>query len=327
MADDLILKIADDWPADEWTDVNVLVAVSGGSDSVALLRLLHHIKVKNPGRGELIVCHYNHRWRGEASDKDAEWVQQLAAKLGLRIIIGSSEQSGSRSEEDLRDERRSFYRTSADECGARYLATAHTANDQAETVLFRLLRGTWLAGLQGITQSAPLSTMTTLVRPLLPHSKEDLLEYLSSIKQTWRQDATNNDLRPTRNWIRNDLLPMTEERIPGSTAALLRLAKQAGEARETMNILATDLLDRSNIDSPGKLTFDCHELSRAYITIRRETIRLAWKQIGWPEKDMTTEHWIRLANLAKDSQPKPPQHFPGGIAVQVIASKLVLAPT
>lgn len=327
LADDLILKIADDWSVDQWTDVNVLVAVSGGSDSVALLRLLHSTKEKNPGRGELIVCHYNHRWRGGASEQDAKWVQKLAEELGLRAIIASSDQTGLRSEENLRDERRRFYRSSADECGARYLATAHTADDQAETVLFRLLRGTWLAGLQGITQSAPLSTMTTLVRPLLHHSKEELLEYLNLIKQSWRQDATNNDLGPTRNWIRNELLPMTEERIPGSSASLLRLAKQAGEAKETMFVLASDLLDRSIIESLNKLTFDCHELSQAYATIRREAIRLAWKQIGWPEKDMTTEHWVRLADLAKDSQPKPTQHFPGGIAAQVFDSKLVLAQT
>ena len=325
MVENLIQKINDDWPVDQWADVNVLVAVSGGSDSVALLRLLHHIKAANPGRGGLIVCHYNHRWRGEASDKDADWVQKLAEELGLPTIIGSSDQSGLRSEEDLRDERRLFYRSSADECGARYLATAHTSNDQAETVLFRVLRGSGLSGLKGIAHSTPLSTMTTLIRPLLPCYKNELHTYLKAINQSWREDTTNEDLGPTRNWIRNQLLPMTEERIPGSSAALARLAVQANEADRVLCGLAVILLDQSRIESKDSITLDCHRLSQADVLIRREAIRLAWKQIGWPEKDMSLEHWVNLSALANDTTPKPTQHFPGGIAAQVLDSRLVLA--
>ncbi len=326
MHDELLQIIGRDWPASQWTDVNVLVAVSGGSDSVALLRLLHEAKKENPGRGELVVCHYNHRWRGDDSDKDAVWVENLTNELGIHSVVGVSQASGPRSEEDLRNERREFYRSAADECGARFLATAHTADDQAETVLFRALRGSGISGLSGISHSASLSSMTTLIRPLLSCTKQNLVEYLQSIDQSWSHDATNEDLGPTRNWIRNELLPLAEKRIPHSKASLKRLATQSAEVASVFCGLAEELLAQSQIEPiPNGLQLDCQTLGKAHSLIRREAIRLAWKEMSWPEKDMRADHWHMLADLSADTEAKPAQHFPGGIKVQVANAKLVLA--
>ncbi len=128
--------------------------------------------------------------------------------------------------------------------GARYVATAHTLDDQAETVLHHVLRGTGLAGLAGMTRTRPLGPNVTLIRPLLEFRRRDLLEYLKTLDQPYCVDATNSDVRFARNRIRHELLPLIERDFrPNVAEALVRLASLAGNAQRVVEAAADNLLD------------------------------------------------------------------------------------
>lgn len=303
------------------------MAVSGGADSVALLRALAEIKSSSGGRGELHVLHFDHGMRGAASADDARWVSELASELGLPCSIGHAERLDSASEESLRDARRAFYKTSANALGVRHLATGHTADDQAETVLFRILRGSGLRGLSGIPRFARLTEGCTLVRPLLDLTREEVIDYLEGLGQTHREDESNRDLAYARNWIRREALPNLQERFPQATRQLVRLAKQADETSGLVERSAARLLAASLL-SPivdGEISLSLEELAVEPEPLVREALRLAWREAGWPEQAMDAASWHRLAGLAFASAPTQRQDFPGGVAASVEAGRLVLA--
>jgi tRNA(Ile)-lysidine synthase len=185
------------------------VAVSGGADSVALFRLLEKF------RGELgialVVVHFNHSLRGDESEGDAQFVSDLARSYGCEFIAAkedvAAEAARSRKnlEETARRLRYGFFQRIVDESRATHIAVAHTADDQAETVLAHMIRGTGPAGLAGIYPRSG-----SVRRPLLGMRRSDLREYLQVIGQDWREDSTNQDARRTRARIRAQLLPQLE---------------------------------------------------------------------------------------------------------------------
>ncbi len=156
-------KLAQAWPSDRWRDVGVLVAVSGGPDSVALLRALR--RIAPAGRGSLRVAHFNHRWRGAEADQDQRFVVTLCESLGLACEVGAADPARQGMAPDgleaaARDARYRFLVETAQRTGARYVVTGHTADDQAETILHHIVRGTGLLGLSGMRparRSAPWS--------------------------------------------------------------------------------------------------------------------------------------------------------------------------
>ena len=152
-------SVARAWEPGLWCDTTVLVAVSGGADSVALLLALWGVSAQ--GSGKLMVAHFNHRLRGADSDADEQFVDSLGRRLGLTVEMGRARQpitpGGDGIEAGARDQRYQFLREVADRAGARYVVTAHTANDQAETLLHRIVRGTGVAGLAGIPFTRTLS--------------------------------------------------------------------------------------------------------------------------------------------------------------------------
>ncbi|HEY2759576.1 MAG TPA: tRNA lysidine(34) synthetase TilS, partial [Pirellulales bacterium] len=239
-------QLGDGWPPAEWSEVGVLVAVSGGPDSVALLRALADLKQKVGGAGRLIVGHFNHQLRPEADD-DADFIADLAGRLELRIEQGRGEVRelsklrGDGVEAAAREARYEFLLRAAEQCGSRYVVVGHTADDQVETVLFNFLRGTGLAGLGSIQRVRPLSAAVSLMRPMLGLRRIDLLAYLRSIGQPFRTDATNLGSDFMRSRLRNELLPMLREKYnPDVDGALLRLAKVAGDAQKLIERLAEE---------------------------------------------------------------------------------------
>src|SRR3569623_1408931 len=162
-------RLAEDWAPSDWSDLTVLVAVSGGADSVALLRGMAALRRSGPGR--LIVAHFNHALRAAAAE-DERFVVELCRELGLVCEVGRSRvaeraaECGDGVEAAARHARYEFLQATADRLGARYVATAHTADDQAETILHRILRGTGLAGLSGMSRSRPLGQAVPLLRPM-----------------------------------------------------------------------------------------------------------------------------------------------------------------
>jgi tRNA(Ile)-lysidine synthase len=182
----------------------IAVTVSGGADSVCLLHLLCELYP----RQTCLVLHVNHLLRGPESDADEEFVRALADRLGVscnveRVAVGDLPGN---LEENARDTRMASFRRLVESGQATRVATGHTASDQAETVLFRLLRGTGTAGLCGIRPA----TDWGLIRPLLPVTRTEVRDWLRSRGLEWREDASNEDPSYARNRIRNHLIPQLE---------------------------------------------------------------------------------------------------------------------
>lgn len=307
------VPVAGLWLPEDWQDVTVLVGVSGGADSVALLRAL-----ATRGAGRLVVAHFNHALRGEASDADAAFVARLADELALPYETGRAMTSAVRNglEESARNARYEFFKAAAGRRGARYVATAHTADDQAETVLHRIVRGTGLAGLSGMPRSRPLMHGVSLIRPLLEIRRADLLHYLEQLGQSFRDDATNRDLGFTRNRLRHDLLPQLAAAYnPQVVEALLRLAQLAGEAQEVIAATVDDLMPHCIRAEEDCLAIDCRRLAGRPRYVVRELLLAAWRQRRWPEQAMGFAQWDRLADFVLHEKPAVSMTLPGSVRV------------
>jgi len=198
------------------SDDALIVGVSGGPDSVALLDALVRLGCRPH------IAHLNHKLRGAASDADAEFVRELAHKYGLPVRIAT--ECVAPDEDACRQARLAFFERVAGATGIHTLALAHTADDQVETFLLRLLRGAGPTGLTGILPDRQLGSMR-VIRPLLDVSREEVLKYLSSQGLKYREDASNADVRFLRNRVRHVLLPLLEREFnPQVRVALARTA-------------------------------------------------------------------------------------------------------
>jgi tRNA(Ile)-lysidine synthase len=217
----------------------VAVACSGGADSTALLLVLYELA--EPLGCVLSVAHMNHCLRGGESDGDEEFVRGLAERLGMpfhrsRRDVGKlARESKKNQEAAARESRLEFFASLMREGKATRVATAHTADDQAETVLQRLIRGTGTRGLAGIRpvvenlSNAGALVRPTLIRPMLDVRRDDVRDWLRDHGQSWREDSSNQDRRFTRNRIRHELLPQLAQLNPNIVGTLSRTAAIARE--------------------------------------------------------------------------------------------------
>ncbi len=295
-------RLAQAWPGSDWGRVQVVVAVSGGADSVGLLRGL--VSLAESDRSTLVVAHFDHRLRPDSED-DAAFVGDLCRHERVRYELGvasrdlAAESAGS-IEEAARDARYEFLTGVARRAGARYIATAHTADDQAETILHRIVRGTGIRGLAGIPASRELVPGITLVRPLLEFRRAEIVEYLNELGQPFRSDATNLDERFTRNRIRNTLLPvLRSEYNPLVDDSLRRLGTLAEEMSGYVESAASEQLAQCVEFSTNAVSIDLNHLADVPPLIVRTMLRLVWRAQGWPERDMTFERWHELEVLAQ----------------------------
>ena len=321
-------RLQNAWNPADWRERTLLVAVSGGADSVALLRGL--AAIRQPGAGRLVVAHFNHRLRGEAADADERFVVELAERLGLAHEVGRAEALLS-AEEDARRLRYEFLQAAAERVGARYLVTAHTADDQAETILHRILRGTGIAGLSGMRRARPLANDIALLRPLLTFRRAELRQYLADIGQSFREDASNADPRYTRNRLRNELLPLLERDFNTAIVdAILRLGAIAGEAQEVLSAEVGKLHAALVQGDKERIVLDCRPLAEASPYLIRELLVAAWRSQGWPEQAMGFAEWSELVDLALlptvNGKPVTVQReFPSSVMAQKTGDRLSLA--
>jgi tRNA(Ile)-lysidine synthase len=339
--------LAASWPPDDWRDVTVIVAVSGGPDSVALLRAMAKLKRESGGTGRLIIAHLNHHLRPEADD-DARFVADLAKQLDLPLEQGDAAvaelatRQGDGIEAAAREARYNFFQQAAHKHGARYVATAHTADDQIETVLLNVLRGTGLAGLAGMQRARALGPAVSLIRPLLRMRREEVLKYLDEIGQRYCLDSSNTSHDFTRNRLRHELLPLLRENYnPEIDSALARLSQLAGAAQRFMERLAEDLLERcasSELPAAGlnrrsadrTVCLDTGPLKDVDRHLAREMFVALWRRMGWPLQSMGFSEWDFLAETAlrsgKNLSGEAPAKriLPGQIAVERRGDELQL---
>lgn len=285
----------------ELDGAQVLIGVSGGADSVALLRGL--LQLRESFSLKLHAAHLNHQLRGTESDADAAWVRALCQILAVPVKIGNAgllERPAAGVEEAARDARHRFLDESAADFDCPFIVTAHTADDQAETVLHHIFRGTGLAGLRGIPEIRATSTGRTLVRPMLAIRREHVEAYLAELGQEFRTDSTNADTALTRNWLRHKLLPDLREQFgPRLDLSLSRLTEQAREIERTLEILATRLLEKALLDAqPLTVRLNSRLFADEPVHLVREVFRVLWQHQQWPRQGMGFAEWQRLADVA-----------------------------
>jgi tRNA(Ile)-lysidine synthase len=304
----------------------MVVAVSGGPDSVALLRAL--IAVRGNEAYPLVIAHLNHMLRGSESDGDEEFVRQLHAALvatGVaslelrceRLDIAQRAAAATANRESFaRQERYAWLGGLAAAMGLPYVATGHTADDQAETVLHRLLRGTGIQGLRGIAARRPLIRGVELIRPLLTVRRADVLTFLAELGQPFREDSSNRDVDLTRNRIRHELVPLlARDYNPGVVDVLTRLAGQAEEVHHVLDHLAAQLLAEVELPRAGqRIILNAARLAGRSRHLVRELFRLIWAREGWPLGGMGFADWDRVAAVALAEMPTV--DLPGGITAR-----------
>ena len=200
---------------------SVLVACSGGADSVALLRAMHLLRGRRKWNLKLTVAHVQHHLRpDDEAEGDAAFVAALADQLGLACVrrdITPGESAGN-VEANAREQRYAALNAMAAEVGAGFVATAHHADDQLETLLMAILRGTTAKGLRGIAWQRPLDDEVTggvtVIRPMLGTTHAEAIDFLHRLEQPWREDQTNLDRSRTRARLRQEVLPVLRELRP-----------------------------------------------------------------------------------------------------------------
>lgn len=323
------------WQRANWDDLHLVVALSGGADSVALLRGMEEIRRQRPGKGSVFAVHVNHQLRGRDSQEDAQWCERLCDSLGIPLKVYSSDVErlaqlqGDGLEAAARAERLRLLTQGAEHVGARYLATAHTQDDQVETILFRILRGTGLRGLGGMPRMRGLSRSVTLVRPLLGCTRQMVLEYLDERGQSYRTDQSNFEARYSRNRLRHGLLPqLRQDYNPEIDAVLLRLAEQAEAAHRVVEhaarrLLAEAQLERRTGGNRQELVIGFPDLEGTDSALLAEALRIVWRESQLAEQAMTYQWWQRLAALARGDQQQS-LNLPGDVQASIVDGCLVL---
>lgn len=253
----------------------VIVACSGGLDSMVLLHLLHFEREALPDL-RLHVAHFDHRMRAE-SGAHAEAVAQLAEEWGIPATIGRAE-TDIRGETEAREARYHFLETLHESLGARWIVTGHHADDQVETILFRIFRGTGLRGLTGM----PESREPGILRPLLPFRREALEAYARDVDLPVFIDTTNLDPRFARNVIRHELIPRAREGVaPGIEAAVLRLGRLARESEKGWESVLPRLRDEVVVTrSEARVVLDRNAFLATHPFIQVRILRSLLEPLG-----------------------------------------------
>jgi tRNA(Ile)-lysidine synthase len=311
------------------------VAVSGGADSVALLLLLLALREK---LGVILsVVHFNHKLRGKASDADEKYVSRLAAKHGLEFhtasvqVAARAKKERANLEDAARRARYDFFRSLVESGKLTRIAVAHTADDQAETVLAHLMRGTGLTGLGGIHPVAG-----SVFRPLLVIRRGDLREFLRAKKQNWREDATNRDTTKMRAHIRKKLLPLLEKQfqpaIVNHLATLADLAREdeaffdavveerAGalihRSAEGLRVAAEDLLNPWKKKKPNAESTEDTETTEGTRALSARLVRRIMEDIKPRPGELGARHVEAVLELACRGANGSSLPLPGGVEVR-----------
>lgn len=305
----------------------IVVAVSGGADSVALLHVLAGLRTAWPL--ELHVAHLDHGLRASSSD-DARFVHELSVRLGIpatverRDVATRCASEGWSLEDGARRLRYEVLQAVAQRQSASHLAVAHTADDQAETVLMRLIRGAGLLGLGAIPMTRDLGEVR-LVRPLLEVWRRELLAYLKAERLTYREDPTNQQWDFVRNRIRHELLPLLERSYnPQIKERLVQLARQSRADYAYLQEAAARQWKRiAKRTSPRAVRLGRLPFLRQSPSIQRQLVRQA---VACVQGDMTQfefRHWVEIERLFRERPVGTLVDLPGGIQWRREADRVI----
>jgi tRNA(Ile)-lysidine synthase len=300
------------------------VAVSGGADSVALLLGLNELARTGKLDLQVVVAHLNHKLRGAASDADARWVASLAESLGLPAIVRSSnvrqraKKSGDNLEQSARHARYGFLEKVAKSHQATLILTAHTMNDQAETVLINLIRGSGSAGLGGMVPLRPLNASgeVTLARPLLSWAtRQDTESYCRDQMNECRVDEMNFDLSFTRVRVRNELIPLLESFNASIVETLSRTAEVLQEDDTALDTAASRLLQIAAAGRPAGDHLQSDLLLVVPVALRRRALRLWLGRCRGNLRRLEQAHILSIERLLASTKSGRAIELPGGASV------------
>jgi tRNA(Ile)-lysidine synthase len=303
----------------------ILLAVSGGADSVALLYIF-----KKLYPNAIHIAHINHQLRGSDSLKDENYVKTLAKELNLPITVESVDVKTYAKENKLsietaaRSLRLDALCRIADKENCRFIATAHHKNDNAETVIHRMLRGTGFKGLAGIRPKTIINGKT-FIRPLLCLGRVELEDYLKNQNIRWQSDHTNLDCRFTRNRIRHKILPYLEKETPNPVELVFSLSQHCGTLAANIEQFAKAAA-RSCILSGenSQVTFDLNKFLSQPQPIQVELIQIALSQLNCGLQKYTSEHYKKIIDFAQSSGPGKTLNVPEKIKVKKDSDKLFI---
>ncbi|UCG56681.1 MAG: tRNA lysidine(34) synthetase TilS [Phycisphaerales bacterium] len=308
----------------------ILLAVSGGADSIALLHVMQALKAESNLAAKLCCAHINHQLRGTEANSDESFVTKQAAKLNLPIRTRRVDVQAYAAENKLSIEtaarelriRNLLEIARANNCNL--IVTGHHKNDNAETVLQRLIRGTGFRGLSGIRPSRDLSDGLKFVRPLLCVTRKEILQYLRSQKLQWREDRTNADCTHRRNFIRHRLLPALQRDCKDSIVELLsQLAESAGKFHCLIAGRAERVWPELADCGEEEVTLDLKLFLSQPRPVQVELVRLSLAAIGSGERNLTQLHYERILQLAERDIGGRKIELPGRFAVLRDYGKLV----
>src|ERR1700752_2842317 len=308
-----------------FADETIVVAVSGGADSTALLLALEELKRHNKLYTPICVAHLDHRLR-KSSGKDAKWVSELATKLGFQSVIGRSKvadearAAGDNLEQAARDARYAFLQRTAKKVSANYVLTAHTMDDQAETVLLRLMRGSAGFGLGGMEAVRPLAKNSSikLVRPLLWARRTDTEEYCLLRRINFLSDEMNDDLSFARVKVRKQLLPLMQSFNNRIVEAISRTAAQLREDGAVLFNDSDALLQRAAVsnneerDETKSPALDVKVLSDAPSALRRRALRQWLSDARGGTRRLEMVHLLAVERLLEGNSGGKVAELPSG---------------
>ena len=301
---------------------HVLCAVSGGADSVAMLHLLLTLLKL---QGCLITAaHINHLLRGEESTRDELFVRELCDTLGVPLevfhidVAARANTCKESIELAARKVRYEALRQAAEKHACNKIATAHTASDTLETMLFHLCRGTGSTGLCGIPPKRG-----EIIRPLIRATRESVLAYLSENGLTYVEDSTNASLSYTRNRLRHKVVPELLLCNPRAAEAAERAAERMREDEAYWNETISELL----AENEDLVSYDCNALLSLPAAIQGRLLqRLAQNSMENPNYCLDFTHRCAIMNLARAKSPSVEGHFPNGLVVRRVYDRLVFSP-
>jgi tRNA(Ile)-lysidine synthase len=318
----------------------ILLAVSGGADSTALMYAMCAIKAENvpalplAGKlsGDILCAHINHQLRGSESDGDEAFVIAQADKLNLAITTKRLDVSGFAHKNKLSIEtaarklRIESLLDIAEANDCKWVATAHQKDDNAETVIQRLVRGTGFRGLGGIWPVRKFAEGISFVRPLLCVRRDEIVEYLRKRNLKWRVDRTNDDCKYRRNYIRHRLLPALQQQCAGSIVEQLAEMSQSAQKFYSLVCSSVEKIWPQLTDcTADKVTLDLKSFLAQPPAVKVEIVRRSLTYLGGGERDLTHRHYERVLQLSRQNISGREIGLPDGFVVWCEYGKLIFA--
>jgi tRNA(Ile)-lysidine synthase len=308
----------------------LVVAVSGGADSVCLLHIL--VRLQKELKVKLHIAHLNHQLRGAESEADASYVADLARQLAIPATMEKRDVKGYQARERLsleeaaREVRYSFLAQVAGAIGAERVAVGHTRDDQIETILMHLIRGSGTRGLRGLQPATLWQSgvdSLTIIRPLLEISHQETENYCHQHRLTPRLDASNLSLSPLRNRIRQQLLPLLESYNPSVAEALLRTGRIAGDDIDFLDEQVARLWDEVARQEKKSIILDKKGFDQLPPTLKRYLLRALVERLLGSAKDIEMRHVEEMMSLATKAAGKR-LSLPGGLTFSVEYNRYLL---